>query len=330
VQFVRLEPDQAPNEGGSVFSSTGDIIRKAAFLPEEAKLGRSAGHGARNVLRSAASGAAVVAQGLFAALFPSDCRLCATPLTNISRLPVCPSCLLDMAPIAGATCEICGERLGSGHSVLPSQICRACQETRPHVTKAAAYGAYDGGLRELIHLLKYERVEPAAGVLGRMLEDAIQKLSIRADSILVVPVPLHSSKRRERGFNQAELIAHAALKKNTFPCEMGADVLERTRPTVSQIGFTRPQRVENIRGAFRVRHPNRVSGRNVLLVDDVLTTGTTVSECARILRKAGADNVWVATVARTLKESGAGFEIRKFLPEGATLGEASMKTAQAS
>jgi ComF family protein len=322
VEFVRLEPDQAPNEGGSVFSSTGDIIRKAAFPPEDAKFGRSTGHDAQNLVRSAASAAALVAQGLFATLFPSDCRICATPLTNISRLPVCPSCLLDMAPIAGATCEVCGERLGSPGFVAEKQICPACQESRPHFAKAAAYGAYDGGLRELIHLLKYERVAPAAVVLGRMLEEAIQKLSIRADSILVSPVPLHSSKRRERGFNQAELIARAALKRNAFPtAEFAADVLERTRPTVSQIGLTRPQRVENIRGAFRVRHPSRVSGRNVLLIDDVLTTGTTVSECARILRKAGAENVWVATVARTLKESG--FETGKFLPEDTKVAQAS-------
>ena len=321
MQFVRLEPDQAPNEGGSVFSSTGDIIRKAAFPPEHAKFGRSTGHGARNLLRSAASGAAVVAQGLFTALFPSDCRLCATPLTNISRLPVCTSCLLSMASIAGATCEICGERLSAGRSVLPSQICPACQESRPHFTKAAAYGAYDGGLRELIHLLKYERVAPAASVLGQMLAEAIQTLSPTADSILVVPVPLHRSKRRQRGFNQAELIARAALKRNTFPFEMGADVLERTRPTVSQIGLTRPQRVENIRGAFRVRHPSRVSGRSVLLVDDVLTTGTTVSECARILRKAGAARVLVATVARTLKEGG--LESGRFLPKDARIAQAS-------
>jgi ComF family protein len=229
-----------------------------------------------------------------------------------------------MAPIAGATCEICGERLSAAHSVLPGQVCPACQETRPHFVKAAAYGAYEGGLRELIHLHKYERVEPAAVVLGRMLGEAIQNLNMRADSILVIPVPLHSSKRRARGFNQAELIARAALKKNAFTeVELATDVLERTRPTVSQIGLTRRQRVENIRGAFRVRHPSRVSGRNVLLIDDVLTTGTTVSECARVLRKAGAEKVWVATVARTLKESGAGFETQKFLPEDTKVAQAS-------
>ncbi|MCU1268948.1 MAG: ComF family protein [Acidobacteriaceae bacterium] len=321
MQFVRLEPDQAPNEGGSVFSSTGDIIRKAAFPPEDAKFGRSTGHGARNLVRSAASAAALVAQGLFATLFPSDCRFCATPLTNISRLPVCPSCLMDMVPITGATCEICGERLGAAGFVAEKQICPACQETRQYFTKAAAYGAYDGGLRDLIHLLKYERVAPAAVVLGRMLGEAIQKLRLGADSILVIPVPLHSSKRRERGFNQAAMIARAALKTNTFSCEFAADVLERTRPTVSQIGLTRPQRVENIRGAFRVWHPSKVSGRNILLIDDVLTTGTTVSECARILRKAGAEKVWVATVARTLKESG--FESGRFFPKDATIAQAS-------
>jgi ComF family protein len=279
-------------------------------------------------LRSAASGAALVARGLFTALFPSDCRLCSIPLTNISRLPVCQSCLLAMVPLAVSTCEICGERLGADYSAA-NQICPACQESRPQFIKAAAYGAYDGGLRELIHLLKYEQVGPAAGVLGQMLAEAIQKLSPIADSILVIPVPLHRSKRRQRGFNQAELIARAALKIDGLQAaELATDVLERTRPTVSQIGLTRPQRVENIRGAFRIRHPSRVSGRNVVLVDDVLTTGTTASECARILLKAGAEKVWIATVARTLKESG--FESGRFRPEGAALGEASMKTAKAS
>jgi ComF family protein len=225
-----------------------------------------------------------------------------------------------MAPLAGATCEICGERV-STELATENQICPACKESRPHFIKAAAYGAYDGELRELIHLLKYARVEPAAGVLGQKLAEAIQKLSTDADSILVVPVPLHRSKLRQRGFNQAELIARAALKNNGFRCEFRADVLERTRPTVSQIGLTRSQRVGNIRGAFRVRHLSKVVGRKVILVDDVLTTGTTASECARILGKAGAEKVWVATVARTLKE--AGFETGRFQPELAEIAKAS-------
>jgi ComF family protein len=215
-----------------------------------------------------------------------------------------------MEPIAGTTCEICGENL-PGISRPPGiKICAVCVETRPHFAKATAYGAYVGELRELIHLLKYEQVIPAAGVLGGMLAEAIAKLGIDCSSMLVVPVALHPSKRRQRGFNQSELIARAALKQSPISgAELSTDVLERRRDTVSQIGLTRPQRNENIRGAFRVTHLKKVAGRNVLLVDDVLTTGTTVSECARILRKAGAKQVWVATVARTLKNSSTNFEI---------------------
>jgi ComF family protein len=215
-----------------------------------------------------------------------------------------------MHPISGTTCEICGENLPGISRPSGIQICAVCVEARPHFEKATAYGAYHGELRELIHLLKYEHVIPAAGVLGRMLAESIAKLGIDCSSTLVIPVPLHPSKRRQRGFNQSELIVRAALKH--FPisgAELSTNVLERRRDTVSQIGLTRPQRNENIRGAFRVMHLNTVAGRNVLLVDDVLTTGTTVSECARILRKADAKRVWVATVARTLKNSSANFEI---------------------
>ncbi len=187
--------------------------------------------------------------------------------------------------------------------------CAACREARPRFQKACAYGSYDGELRELIHLLKYEQVTPAANLLGEMLAVAIEKLEI-PHPVLMVSVPLHFSKRRRRGFNQAELIARAALKRLAVSgIELAADLLVRQRITVSQIGLTRPQRAENIREAFRVEHPEKIAGRCVLLVDDVLTTGTTASECARVLGKAGAEKVWVATVARTLKQTGQNFAV---------------------
>jgi ComF family protein len=184
------------------------------------------------------------------------------------------------------------------------QHCDACREARPQFEKACAYGSYDGELRDLIHLLKYEQVTPAASLLGEILAGAIAKLEI-SRPVLIIPVPLHSSKRRQRRFNQAELIARAALKRTAIPgAELATNVLVRQRAKVSQIGLTRPQRAEDIRGAFRVEHREKIAGRSILLVDDVLTTGTTTSECARVLRKAGAAKVWVATVARTLKHSG--------------------------
>jgi len=183
--------------------------------------------------------------------------------------------------------------------------CPVCRRVERPFVRAVAYGSYDGGLRELIHLLKYNGVRPAAGVLGRMLAEAIAGLEreFGADKILVIPVPLFKGRRRQRGFNQAELIARAALKGSAVGERLllATNTLLRTRDTQSQIGLTSHQRRENMRGAFAVARAAEVTGREIVLVDDVYTTGTTATECARVLRKAGAATVWVATVARTLK-----------------------------
>jgi ComF family protein len=253
------------------------------------------------------SWASSIAEGLFATLFPADCRLCGTPLVNISRLPVCKECLSAVRPISGDTCSICGERLATPYAISGvhgERKCGLCRRLDPPFAKAVAYGSYEGGLRELIHILKYEHVRQAATVLGRMLAEAISGLgaSFEDKPVVVVPVPLHARKMRQRGFNQAELIARAALKTaSARKLVLDDKLLERHRETQSQIGLSCHQRRENIRGAFSVTNPEKIAGHSCLLVDDVFTTGTTVSECARILRRAGASNVWVATVARTLK-----------------------------
>jgi ComF family protein len=185
--------------------------------------------------------------------------------------------------------------------------CGLCQRLHPPFEKAVAYGSYDGGLRDLIHLLKYQQVRPAAAVLGRMLAEVVTGLepTMPPGTIGVVAVPLHLRKRAQRGFNQSDLIARAALKQLARPERFQelTNMLVRRRETESQIGLTRHQRRENLRGAFAVVDAERLAKRDVLLVDDVFTTGTTVSECARVLRRAGATRVWVATVARTLKVS---------------------------
>jgi ComF family protein len=254
------------------------------------------------------SGFSNIAEALFATLFPSDCRLCGTPLINISRLPVCEDCLAAMRPMAGGLCAICGERLISGYAFSSAEaepLCGLCRRAGPPFVKAAAYGSYEGGLRELIHLLKYDSVRPAANVLGRMLVEAISHLepALAGKRVVVVPVPLHGKKSRQRGFNQSELIARVALKLMQSPhrFQLAPAALARRRETQSQIGLSRHQRRENMRGAFAVTRPADIKSQTVLLVDDVFTTGTTASECARVLRRAGASKVYVATVARTLK-----------------------------
>jgi ComF family protein len=213
-----------------------------------------------------------------------------------------------MRPIEGGLCSICGERLVSPHAFSDAHgepRCGLCRRMEQPYIKAAAYGSYEGGLRDLIHMLKYQGMRPAANVLGRMLAEVLDGLrpNIGDAKLIVVPVPLHIAKSRQRGFNQAELIAKVALKLagSGENYTLIPDALDRTRDTLSQIGLTRHQRRENLRGAFRVKHPEAIAGQPVLLIDDVFTTGTTASECSRILRRAGASQVWVATVARTLK-----------------------------
>lgn len=248
-----------------------------------------------------------LAESLFSVLFPSDCRICGEPLLNISRLPVCLACLKGISPIRGKVCSICGERVLSTYAEPDEDgflRCPVCRRLRRPFAQAVAYGSYDDALRELIHLLKYDSVRPAAAVLGRMLADAISTLEpvFAHNPVLLVPVPLFKGKRNQRGFNQAELIVQSALQNlRGAPLQLRTDILLRTRETRSQIGLTSHQRRENLRGAFAVARAQEVIGREILLVDDVYTTGTTVTECAKVLRRAGAAQVWVATVARTLK-----------------------------
>jgi ComF family protein len=270
-----------------------------------------------SVLASSVSG---VAESLFATLFPSDCRFCGTPLINISRLPVCKPCLSEIHAIEGGVCSVCGERLltpfalgvGTGIGTDGAEVarCGLCRKLAPSFVKAVAYGSYDGGLRELIHLLKYDQVRPAATVLGGLLAEAVRGLeSFAIERPMVVPVPLHTRKLRQRGFNQSELIAQEFIKLSLGKMMLPPRVLQRRRETESQIGLTRHQRRENIRGAFIVPRPQEIAGREILLVDDVFTTGTTVSECARVLLRAGASKVFVATVARTLKNEVKGINL---------------------
>jgi ComF family protein len=253
-------------------------------------------------------------ESLFATLFPGECRICNEPLLNISRLPVCISCLQNMPAFHSAQCTICGELLvAATFAGIPQgeQLCGLCQRFRPSYVRAAAYGPYEGVLRDLIHILKYQRVRTAAKALGLKLAEVIRGLAPEAgadagiDSVIVVPVPLYKSKQHERGFNQAIAVTGYAVRalKPSIALAFEPDVLRRKRDTKSQTGLTRHQRRENVRGAFGVNPALRkfIGGKSIILVDDVFTTGTTAEECSRVLLRAGAANVWVATIARVSK-----------------------------
>lgn len=284
-----------------VFSSSGDRTRADGL---QAPPGRPFTANTLNTLFGS----------LYSALFPSDCRICSAPLSTISRLPVCETCLNRIEQMPADRCRACGDLFPVGYH-SSTELCPDCAFEAPPFERAAAYGPYTGGLRELIHLLKYEQIKPAAKVLGRMMAEAATTLELRGE-VIVIPVPLHASKLRQRGFNQSELIAKEALRhlhgyQNAhFTLEVA--LMKRRRDTPSQVGMTREERAENLCGAFGVTTRSRIRGQQVLLVDDVLTTGATVSECTRVVRRAGAKQVWVATVARAVRVSATFAEARDF------------------
>ncbi len=178
----------------------------------------------------------------------------------------------------------------------------------PEFARATAYAVYEDELRKIVHLLKYEGLRSVAKPLGKLLARVVETLEGEAArELTVVAVPLYPAKQRRRGFNQSELLADSAtaeLRRTRPEWRLVAAhrALRRVRDTEDQFGLTPPERRKNLRGAFEVVDAEAVAGREVLLLDDIYTTGATARECARVLRRAGASRVWVATVARAQRE----------------------------
>jgi ComF family protein len=230
---------------------------------------------------------------VFNLVFPDQCRLCEQPLSNLSRIPVCPSCLALPAPlICEFFCRACRTPFVDAYPLDEHDLCTICRESVANFDTAYSFGSYEGALRKLIQLFKYGKIESLARPLSRLL---IRALPLEARFDLVFGMPMHWRKRWERGFNQAELLARPVARR--FGLKPSGH-LERTRYTKAQAGLTEALRRENLRDAFRVVRPEKIRNKRVLLVDDVFTTGATLRAAAAALKLAGAAHVTALTLAR--------------------------------
>ena len=177
--------------------------------------------------------------------------------------------------------------------------CGLCRRGVSGFDAAYSFGFYEGELRELIHLFKYGRVQTLAKSLGKLLALALPR-DQRFD--LIVPMPLHWRRRWSRGFNQADLLSREIGRRTSIPVK---NAVRRVRSTTTQAGLTNAKRRANVSGAFRVRRRGSLHGQRILLIDDVMTTGATAASCARALKRAGAKQVTLLTLARVDRRTSA-------------------------
>jgi len=243
---------------------------------------------------------AEASDAIVSVFFPAACRICDMLLTRASRVPICEECLTSFEAPPEKKCEVCGQPLAEMTAAETGQlVCRACQQKAYAFDRARSFGIYDGPLVRAILLLKWERIEPlGAWFAQRLAEIAGREAQLLAGDV-VVPVPLHRDRERERGYNQAGLISKPLARRLNLPHK--SVLLMRTRPRPNKQVLSLEERWESVRGAFATRPGSQVDNKRVLLVDDVMTTGATLDACARALLGSGAKSVIGLTVARAAR-----------------------------
>ena len=290
----------------SVFSSaSAKDVQLGNGGPPGSTVGAASGWRAvTRVLRSCGNDVANV-------MFPTDCRVCGGPVVALSGVQVCESCVGAVGPQAQGVrlCSRCGDAISLGVEsarfvgAMGQSECSMCRMTPPEFERAVAYALYDEEVREMLHLLKFGGMRKVAeAVLREGMAAAMLQLGMEREMV-VVPVPLFAARERKRGFNQAEVLASAGLGlvkklRPVWKLELRRDVLLRLKDTRALFAMDPSERRKGLAGAFKVGNAEAIVGREVLLVDDIMTTGATARECARVLKRAGAAKVFVVTMAR--------------------------------
>ncbi len=218
-------------------------------------------------------------------LYPSYCPICKNPSDLFCYSPICSPCWAKIERYTGPSCKICAIPFPSEHAT----ICGHCMKKKPLYSRGITYGIYKGVLAEAIHQFKFYGLKRLARPLGSLLLDIDLP---KTDGIVSVPLSIKGLKTR--GFNQSLLLARIIAKEIKVPLLM--DVLFKNKETPPQIGLSSKERLSNLKGSFEVRE--NIEGLRLMLVDDVITTGATVTECSKELLRAGAKEVTVIALAR--------------------------------
>jgi ComF family protein len=226
--------------------------------------------------------------------YPEMCVACGAPLEGNAALPLCAKCTAE-AEFAG---DLMCPRCGAGISRDPEDVnkCPKCYNIELNFRQAVSLAPYEKPLGAVVKALKFRNCRQFARPLAQSLAEVLRRQDFTQHIDVIVPVPMHWLRRFSRGFNQSELIARHL--GSFLGIRVDSRSLRRTRHTRPQTKLSGAARRRNLKGAFAVRRPEAVEGRQILLVDDVLTTGGTMTECARELRRAGAKVIYAATVAR--------------------------------
>lgn len=230
--------------------------------------------------------------GVSSLAFPPRCPFCGSQISEVQKPGLCPECREGIRWVTGPCCSRCGHPYPHGGG---DHLCENCLRQPPFFDHARSLVAYQGPVAQAIQRFKYQKDFLLTASLAWLTEHYPWE---EESFDFLVPVPLHLKRLRERGFNQAVLLARACTPLASRQLRTGA--LRRIRPTPPQIHRTPTERFKNVSGAFQVPRPREVTGKDIMLIDDVFTTGATVNECARTLKKAGAGRVLVFTLARVL------------------------------
>ncbi len=223
-------------------------------------------------------------------LYPPRCLVCG----SLSEEVLCRGCFAQLKFIKPPMCDLCGKPYDELAHAAP--ICSDCRNTKRWFDRCRCAVRYEGVAREMIHKFKYGGERRLASEMARLMVEILNDFPLQIE--LVIPVPLHSKRLRERGFNQSELIAELLSERVNVP--MNSSLLIRIRETKPQFDLEPRERLNNVRGAFELVEASAVTGKVVLIVDDVMTVGATLNECARALRKGKPRAVYAAAFARAV------------------------------